>query len=150
MRRRRREPREHAALFAAIGIAYGRGDGATSFNLPDFRDRVVVGKSATKDRGATGGAETHRLTVDELPSHSHDAGTLAADNAGAHRHTVPRGGSGAVVQGFSGGYSSAGSVSTSQAGEHGHDISGSTGDTGGGQAHNIMQPYGVARYIIKT
>lgn len=31
--------KDYGDLFAAIGIAYGQGDGATSFNLPDLRGR---------------------------------------------------------------------------------------------------------------
>ena len=29
-------------LFAAIGVAYGAGDGSTTFNLPNLKDRVPV------------------------------------------------------------------------------------------------------------
>lgn len=33
----------YAKLFAAIGTLYGAGDGATTFNLPDMRDRFAEG-----------------------------------------------------------------------------------------------------------
>ena len=33
----------YADLFAAIGTIYGIGDGSTTFNLPDFRDRYAIG-----------------------------------------------------------------------------------------------------------
>jgi len=33
----------YAGLFAVIGTAYGTGDGTTTFNLPDFRDKVMQG-----------------------------------------------------------------------------------------------------------
>lgn len=33
----------YADLFGAIGTLYGAGDGSTTFNLPDFRDRVIQG-----------------------------------------------------------------------------------------------------------
>ena len=33
----------YANLFAAIGTMYGAGDGATTFNLPDLRDRYIIG-----------------------------------------------------------------------------------------------------------
>src|ERR1044072_7153927 len=31
----------YAALFAAISTRYGTGDGSTTFNLPDVRNRVI-------------------------------------------------------------------------------------------------------------
>lgn len=37
----------YANLFAAIGTLYGAGDGSTTFNLPDARDRVLQGASST-------------------------------------------------------------------------------------------------------
>lgn len=40
----------YAALFAALGTAYGAGDGSTTFSLPDFRGRVPGGKD---DMGGT-------------------------------------------------------------------------------------------------
>ena len=81
----------YSALFAAIGTTYGAGDGSTTFNLPDYRDRVPVGldandsdfnilgkklgsKSNTYDlthkhtQGATGSTT---LTINQIPSHSH-------------------------------------------------------------------------------
>jgi len=33
----------YAGLFAKIGTKYGTGDGSTTFNLPDFRDRYAIG-----------------------------------------------------------------------------------------------------------
>jgi hypothetical protein len=41
----------YAALFAAIGTAHGTGDGATTFNLPDYRGRFLrmVDGSASVD-----------------------------------------------------------------------------------------------------
>lgn len=34
---------QYAALFSAIGIAWGDGDGSTTFNLPNLIDRVIWG-----------------------------------------------------------------------------------------------------------
>ena len=34
---------KYAGLFARIGTAYGAGDGSTTFNLPDMRDRYPIG-----------------------------------------------------------------------------------------------------------
>ena len=45
----------YARLFAIIGTAYGTGDGSSTFNVPDLRDRVPLGKGTNN---ATLGAET--------------------------------------------------------------------------------------------
>ena len=47
----------YANLFTAISTAYGAGDGSTTFNLPDYRDRTVIG------RGDMGGTGANRLSV---------------------------------------------------------------------------------------
>lgn len=50
-----------ASLFALIGTTYGAGDGSTTFNVPDWRDRSVVGKGTTYPTlGALVGSASHR------------------------------------------------------------------------------------------
>jgi microcystin-dependent protein len=78
----------YSALFTALGTTYGVGDGATTFNLPDARGRVVAGRDdmggSSANRltdqtgglngdtlGATGGAETHTLTAAQHAAHTH-------------------------------------------------------------------------------
>jgi len=65
----------YSALFAVTSTLYWVGDWATTFNIPDLRGRVPVGKNAAtfSTLGSTGWAETHTLTVPEMPTHSHDA-----------------------------------------------------------------------------
>lgn len=53
----------YAALFAAIGIGFGAGNGTTTFNLPDCRGRVTMGSGTgsgltARTFGANVGAET--------------------------------------------------------------------------------------------
>jgi len=74
----------YAGLFAAIGTAYGAGDGSTTFNLPDFRGRfarymdnmgTVAGAASRDTSRVLGAAQTdamqgHRHSVSES-SHSH-------------------------------------------------------------------------------
>jgi microcystin-dependent protein len=72
-------------LFNAIGTAHGAGDGSTTFNLPNLRNRFVVGEGTSYALAATGGSAdatlvSHSHTVD---SHSHSDGTLSVDN---HTH----------------------------------------------------------------
>jgi len=69
----------YAALFAIIGTTFGIGNGSTTFNIPDMRGRspIGVGQGAgltNRVLGATIGAETHALSVFEMPPHTHSTG----------------------------------------------------------------------------
>jgi len=55
-------------LYGAIGTVFGVGDGSTTFNIPDLRDKFPVGIGTTYDLGETGGAATHALTGAEVPA----------------------------------------------------------------------------------
>lgn len=75
----------YQALFSLLGTTYG-GDGRTTFALPDLRGRVPMHKGrgpglANRPIGQRGGAETHILTFNEMPSHSHTA-TTTVDPSG--------------------------------------------------------------------
>lgn len=66
----------YANLFAAIGEAYGAGNGSTTFKIPDLRGRVPVGAgqgSGLTNRvlAATGGSQSLNLTENQLPAHTH-------------------------------------------------------------------------------
>lgn len=81
----------YADLYAVVGILYGAGDGSTTFNLPDMRGRTAIGVGqgtwlTNRTLGGMIGAETHQLSVNEMPSHSH---TQNAHNhtQNAHNHT---------------------------------------------------------------
>lgn len=88
----------YQGLFSIIGTTYGAGDGSTTFNLPDLRQRFPLGKAAAgtgSALAATGGAIDHTHTG---ASHTHGAGTLAAAShthaagtlAGpSHSHSIP-------------------------------------------------------------
>ncbi|MCW9039385.1 MAG: phage tail fiber protein [Rhodospirillales bacterium] len=116
----------YADLFAAIGTAWGTGDGSTTFNLPDLRGRAPIGVGqgsglSNRSLAATGGAETHQLSVAEMPSHAH-AGTLRSSQASQ----------------------------TGTDGLWGVTSGTSTGSAGGNGAHNNMQPFAAINFIIKA
>lgn len=77
----------YAALFAAISTQYGNGNGSTTFNLPDLRQKFPMGVAASGTGsvlGGSGGAIDH---VHAGPSHTHTIG--AHHHAMAHTHSVP-------------------------------------------------------------
>lgn len=130
----------YAALFSAIGTAYGAGDGVTTFAVPDLRGRVPAGKddmggtAASRltsggagvdglTLGAAGGSQTHTLTTGQMPSHSHD---------------------------YVGGANAAGSGTVGAAGQSANGYLMTTVASGSGGAHNNTQPTLVANYIIKV
>lgn len=100
----------YAALFAEIGTSYGVGDGSTTFNLPDFRDRVPVAKGTSfASVGASGGEINHTLTAAEMPTHSHGGATSGASVGHTH--------------GFS-------ATTGTESAAHSHALSGYTADDG--------------------
>nr|DAV45598.1 MAG TPA: baseplate wedge protein [Caudoviricetes sp.] len=129
--------------------------------------RVLLSQGNKYSAGSTGGAETHTLTVAEMPSHKHgdttgEGGahthTGVAKTSGEHTHTceIADYGSDFKTRKFwEEKQSSRTALKTTEimniksGGEHTHDIQidNSKNHThiinseGGGQAHNIMQPY---------
>jgi len=122
-------------LFNAIGTTFGNGDGSTTFNLPDLRDRFPLGDNSNGGAdagrvdnfntglGDTGGADEHQLTEAEMPSHKHSNNTVLE---GPENTT-------GLKRDFENSVSSI-----------------DTGITGGDQAHNNMPPFLAVSFIIKT
>lgn len=79
----------YSSLFALIGTTYGVGDGSTTFNVPNFTDRMPIGAGGLYGHGATGGSKDAVVV-----SHTH-----AVTDAG-HTHALTlngRSGDGAFV-----------------------------------------------------
>lgn len=124
----------YSDLYDAIGTTYGSGDGSTTFNLPNLKGKVPVGydssDSSFDSLGETGGEKTHTLTVNEMPSHTHALKTSYTSGANTDNDKV---------------MSASGSAGWNNNAHNEYSIQ----ETGGGQAHNILQPYIVMNYIIK-
>lgn len=115
---------QYSGLFEVIGTSFGSSN-STSFMLPDFRGRVpgMIGTGSNltaRSLGAAVGAETHTLTINEIPSHDHGGATGSGGYAAS-----------AVTVASGAGIDVADNITS-----HTHTISAQ----GGGQAHNNMQP----------
>jgi len=137
----------YADLFAAIGTTFGVGDGSTTFNLPDFRRRVAMGKGGTavsgpaNTLGANGGAETHTLATAEIPAHTHTV------NDPGHGHDGDVYASGTTRSAIGG---ITGATKTTVTDVVNSKVTGITiANAGGGGAHNNVQPSLVVTKIIR-
>lgn len=121
----------YSLLFQKWGTFYGAGDGSSTFNVPDYRGRALVGLDATQvefnTMGEAGGSKTHVLTVDEIPNHSH---IIRTD-----------------TNAYGGGVSSSHHLGTNSPS---HPTGFATQGTGGNGAHNNLQPYRVVQWVATT
>jgi microcystin-dependent protein len=74
----------YAALFAVIGTTFGVGDNSTTFNLPNYTNRLPVGAGGLYALAATGGSKDSTVV-----SHTHTATSTVTDPT--HRHLSPTG-----------------------------------------------------------
>ena len=95
-----------------------------------IKDTFLLACGDTYTAGDTGGEATHTLTVNEMPSHNH--APLTSD----YRFTEQKASSGSTDPSSSGSGTWLGGTEST------------TGNTGGGQAHNNMPPY-LAVYMWK-
>ncbi|MGR9107355.1 MAG: phage tail protein [Gammaproteobacteria bacterium] len=130
---------QNQSLYSLLGTTYG-GDGRTSFALPDLRGRTPIhfgsnGAGQTHDLGQKSGEETHTLTVNEIPQHSHSLNASSSD--GDTLNTT-----GSVLARQVGGIyeQNATNLTALQ--------NGTLANSGGGQAHDNMQPYITLNFCI--
>lgn len=130
-------------LFTALGTTYGAGDGSTTFNIPNFRGRALIGAGTGAGLTAralgqqTIGAETHQLTANEsgLRQHNHaercgDPSADAIGGGGANRRT----------------FGITGDPGTTNPSINTADVASANAI----DSHNNMQPSAVVRWLIKT
>ena len=119
----------YAALFAVIGTTYGVGDTTTTFNLPDMRGRIPLGKD---DMGGASADVVTDAAADTI------GGTLGVESFNnAHDHG---GATGGVDFGGGLGSDTAGGLDT----KHTHSIS-----SAGSSTQVTLDPSLTTNYIIK-
>ncbi len=131
---------QNQALFSILGTTYG-GDGRTTFGLPDLRGRVAIGPGNGPGLpdyrlGAKGGAPTNTLNVSQLPSHNHP--TAVQVNTGQAGESNPQN---QFLGAASNTYSETATANAALGGV-------TSGNSGGNQSVNNMQPYLAVYYII--
>lgn len=154
-------------LYSTIGVTYGAGDGSTSFQIPDCRGRITVGKDnmggASANRitivdgdilGTTGGSEYAQLVAADIPEL-----TGTTNSAGTHTHNVTNGTNVMRVNG-AGGYNAMGidpisasitytsDITAGTGGSHTHTVSINPGSNNA--RHNNVQPTIIMKKIIFT
>ena len=126
----------YAALYAIVGTTFGSGDGSTTFNLPNYTNRMPYGTTI----GATGGSadavvvsHTHTATVTD-PTHNHTLGLYGPNGGG----------------GLGGGdlNTTAPTTYTTSSASTGISVSNSTVGVSGTNAN--LPPYLGINFIIKT
>jgi len=113
----------YAALFAIAGTGYGVGDGSSTFNVPDFRDRLPLGKGTNN---STLGTQTGSMSASSVVT------TSSGGSGGLTLTTISRNdtlGSGAK--------------DTTQ-------VAYVTGVSQAAHTHTATIPTSVVNYIIKT
>lgn len=107
----------------AIPTGWALCDGTNG--TPDLRNRFIVGAGSSYSVGATGGSIEVTLTIDQMPSHTHDYYVSVSGY-----ESVPSGGDVYLAKAFQ---------NTTQ-----------TGVAGGGISHENRPPYYALCFIMKT
>lgn len=112
-------------------FAWGAGDGSTTFNVPNFQGLVTAGANGSlfanvNGIGLSGGEATHILTIPEMPGHTHQPSNLGGFVT--DQNATPTAGVGGPNNG---------------------QTVGTTSSTGGGGAHNNVQPTVLVKKCIR-
>jgi microcystin-dependent protein len=174
---------QYKDLYMVIKGTFG-SPSTTTFCVPNLCGRMIIGSGTggapltNRVVGATGGAESCKLSVTHLPSHTHTAtsnktgshnhdGATQSSNA-THKHYIPNlfGGNEFWAEGDGAGgqcrpayepvpgdkdtydANAPHTHNITSGGEHSHTIT--VDSTGDGTAVNIMNPFFVCSFIIKA
>jgi microcystin-dependent protein len=165
-----------ATLFSLLGTTFGAGDGTTTFNLPNYKNRMPYGADVVAV-GATGGSadaivvsHTHTGTTDnQSVNHAHTFSGTTGGQSADHTHNpvlqyTGSGGNFPNINGFSGSTSVSSTTPTSgTSNDHNHTFSGTTGNNNANHNHTFttgsagssgtnanLPPYLGINFIIKT
>jgi microcystin-dependent protein len=137
----------YAALYGVIGTTFGAGDTTTTFNLPNYTNRMPIGVGSIAALAATGGS-ADAIVV----SHTHTATSTVTDPGHAHVEQYNGGTSGAG-NGISDSSVSVGptasSVSTATA-TTGITVATTNASAGVSGTNANLPPYLGINFIIKT
>lgn len=137
---------EFADLFAAIGTTWGIGNGTTTFNIPDFRGRTLIGA------GTGGGLTARSLGQQSIGAETHLL-TGAQSGTSVHSHLAVN--SGSIMSYPSDAADATPNIEQEQVGAPA-TFSGANPTTrdsvaaDAASAHPNMQPSAVSRILIKT
>ena len=161
-------------LFSLIGTTFGVGDGSTTFNIPDYRDRMPFGAN-TYAIGATGGSAnavvvSHNhggVTGGQSVVHTHSVSITTGGQSVQHTHDMTKytgvnAAAGTAYVGDDSGGGPVGTIATSvNSVDHTHAVSGTTANNSVDHTHTIatdgvsgtnanLPPYLGINFIIKT
>jgi microcystin-dependent protein len=130
----------YAALFAVIGTTFGVGDGSTTFNVPNYTNRMPYGTTLA----ATGGSADAVVV-----SHTHTATSVVTDPG--HRHNATDG-NGTLYNGpyIAGATSSGATTSQTETATTGITVATTNTSAGVSGTNANLPPYLGINFIIKT
>ena len=129
-------------------------------STPDLRNRFIVGAGNSYNVGVTGGFDSVSLSESQIPSHTHSFSGSSSHSHGindpGHTHTMNFNQGNIISSGGAFGLKDSGTanrINTNTTGisvnSQSVTISGNTGGTGGGQAHENRPPYYALMFIMK-
>ena len=139
---------QNQALFSLLGTTYG-GNGVNTFALPNLQSRtqVGVGQSTTGTNYTLGemiGNETATLTINQMPSHTHNGtvnANLQGDNTNADQ-PIPDGNYPSLINnGYGAAQANVNMLPPSV-------MSVTVGISGSNQPFSLLSPYICINYII--
>lgn len=137
----------YAALFQIIGTKYGSGNGSTTFNVPDMRNRFPVGAGSSYNLNSKGGADNVTLSTSQIPAHTHGNKSLTGITATqSYSNGTPTG----IVSSYYKNFNLAAPGTGTQMGTHNQKIDASHehDSVGGGGSHENRPPYIGINFII--